>query len=98
MQVPTFARDRVLQLLQASPNLSGTSVRVLMSSEQDCPDFEKLSTVIKVRPSLTMLWLLVPLCRQRCRLCAKGITCRIFMDAAWLAVLPMLLLLLLLHE
>ena len=52
MQVPAFARDRVLELLQASPNLSGSSVRVIMSSEQHCPDIEKLSNVIKVCSAL----------------------------------------------
>ena len=66
MQVPAFARDRVLELLQASPNLSGSSVRVIMSSEQHCPDIEKLSTVIKVCSRLTALWLPCPLCRQHC--------------------------------
>ena len=48
LQVPEFARDRVLELLRASVDVSGSSVRVLMSSEEHCPDIEMLSDVIKV--------------------------------------------------
>ena len=75
LQVPAFARDRVLELLQASPDVSGSSVRVLMTSEQHCPDVEKLSDVIKVFSCLDALWLPRPSCRQHCCLYAKSITC-----------------------
>ncbi|CAL5226760.1 g9613 [Coccomyxa viridis] len=51
-QVPAYATERILQLLGASQNPSGDAadLRVIMTSEQHCADFEKLADVIKVPP------------------------------------------------